>query len=279
MRDWFLLVDSMLRPARPHLPRCLRDRERHLVDRREAQERATRAIQDCERQIVALREEVFAANDGFVGARMTDLERTWRRLSRVDPDAGLMDLWSRMAPPTWIDRKPWRGNAGEAALDTAVLLAADVDGAEAAERAARELFGARPILWRLLPEPHADEPHAGGLLEHADYTHSLLDAQEHAALEALATCEMKPGILARARRIEHDVEARAGHALTAEPALAKSVGRAAFADALCGAARSLGADVPNPSAHLYSLWATGYVIADVAESAVTLGIPRLSLTT
>lgn len=140
MKDaWWNVLDRVLQPARPKLAQCLRERAPHF-ERREARatERA-RAIARCEARIEAARSEVFAAKDGIVGRRMTELEREWRTLSRVDPDQGLMDLWARIAPPAWIDRKRWRDAAPAERFDAAIALAADPDGVECAEAAALAL--------------------------------------------------------------------------------------------------------------------------------------------
>jgi len=157
VRDsWLELVDSVLRPARPYLERCVREREQHLAARRSAGDERRRAVAACEARIEAARADVFSAKDGVVGARMTTLEREWRLLSRTDPDAGLMDLWARIAPPAWIDRKLWRGSEAAARLDAAIALAADPDGVDAAEAAIAVLrkTSATPIgpriRWRML---------------------------------------------------------------------------------------------------------------------------------
>jgi hypothetical protein len=140
VRDsWLKLVDSVLRPARPHLARCLLERERHLAARRLFAEERAGAITKCEARIESERAQVLAANDGVIRSRMTDLEREWRTLSRSDPEDGLMDLWARIAPVSWIDRKPWRDCAPAERLDVAIALAADVDGVEVAESAVGSL--------------------------------------------------------------------------------------------------------------------------------------------
>ena len=85
MRDsWLGLVDAMFCPERPHLERCLRERDHHLAARRLVDEERARAIARCEARIEEARADVFAANDGVVTARMTDLEREWRMLARGD---------------------------------------------------------------------------------------------------------------------------------------------------------------------------------------------------
>jgi hypothetical protein len=136
---WLDLTGSLLRPARGDAARCLKERERHLTERKALSDERGRAITDCERRIEHLRAAVFAASDGVVGLRMTELEREWRRLAKVDPDAGLMDLWARVAPPAWHDAKRWRDCPPMDRVDIAVALASDVEGVEAAEDAARRL--------------------------------------------------------------------------------------------------------------------------------------------
>lgn len=273
MHAWFELVDSILRPRRPDLARCLRAREAHVAARRVEVTRAGRAVAECERSIEALRTAVFAANDGFVGARMTELERTWRRLSRVDPDLGLMDLWAHIAPAAWIDQKRWRGSAREAQLDAAVLLAADVLGVIAAESAIRSLGVALAawdaplctrVRWRL---PDADTP------EPPDLTASLLARPLLAANEIIASSDLPAMATARALRLQDDVREAARSRFAHRPELTQSIAHAAFVDYLLGAAR-LGERL-NPVTALFALWTTGYAIAAVDASGVTLEIPPL----
>lgn len=139
---WLELPGSLLRPARADAARCLQERELHLRERRRLSDARGWAIADCERRIELARAAVFAASDGVVGAKMTDLEREWRLLGKVDPDAGLMDLWSRIAPARWHDRKRWRDCAPIDRVDIAVALASDVDGVDAAEEAVLRLRAA-----------------------------------------------------------------------------------------------------------------------------------------
>lgn len=123
-----------------------------------------RAIADCERRIDLARAAVFAASDGVVGAKMTELEREWRSLARVDADAGVMNLWSRIAPAEWHDRKLWRHCPAVDRVDLSVALASDAPGVEAAERAVRAFreayaeqgvtIGAR-ISWRFVDHDRA----------------------------------------------------------------------------------------------------------------------------
>lgn len=142
---WLDLTGSLLRPVRPESARCLAERERHLTERKRTSDERNRAVFDCERRIELARAAVFAASDGVVGATMTDLEREWRKLAKVDPDAGLMDLWARIAPARWHDEKRWRGCPAMDRVDLAVALACDVEGVEAAEKAASRLRGALDV--------------------------------------------------------------------------------------------------------------------------------------
>lgn len=270
MRDsWLGLVDSVLRPARPHLERCLPERERHLETRRLFGEARARAIASCERRIEAARAAVFAANDGVVGARMTDLEREWRSLSRPDTDAGLMDLWARIAPSSWIDRKRWRDSSAADRLDAAIALAADVDGVEAAESAIRA-FGAALVPWgtrigsSIRWQPFERD---------ADCTTDLLAEPLRAALEAISPSDATPVVLARAQDLEHDVHGAARARLPDRPLLARGLARAAFVDSVWRAAVLDGPT--DPIAPLRALWATGYAISAIDSSGVTLEIPRL----
>ena len=255
----------MLRPARPHLDRCLRERDRHVAKRRELKEESSKAIRECEQQIVALREDVFAANDGFVGSRMTELERTWRRLSRVDSDAGMMELWTAIAPPTWVDQKRWRGAQGNS-VDLATLLAADVDGVEAAEKAARALYPDRTrIAWRLA-EDGADP--TSNLATSAD---TVLAEAVVLAHQALAVSEKLPIIVARAQAMENDVQEIALTRFAQSPIAARAVGRVALAEYLIRAA-----ELPAQQARvdaLCALWSTGYVIAHADDTTITLEVP------
>ncbi len=265
MREsWLGLVDRILLPARPGLERCLEERERHLASRRLVDEARARALAECEQRIEAARAKVFAANDGVVTAQMTSLEREWRRLSRPDPEAGLMDLWARIAPPTWIDRKRFRSGDATARLDAAVLLAADVDGVEAAEGAAgslREALGAwgvpvgSRIRWRVLGDD-------------CDCSTELLAEPLRLASEGL-----RPAVLEHADQLEREVYQAMSAQRPDRPLLARSVARAAFVDAVCRAAAR--DDRPDPVAPLRALWTTGYVLADVGPSEVTLAIPPL----
>jgi hypothetical protein len=232
-------------------------------------EERSRAIAGCERRIEAARAAVFSANDGIVSARMTALEREWRMLSRPDPERGLMDLWARIAPASWIDRKRWRDTPAAARVDAAVALAADVDGVEAAESAVGSLrvslaawgapIGTR-VVWRCA--------------EHdATITRSLLAEPLRQASDVVSTTDAARVVFSRADRLARDVEAAILERLPARPQLARDVAHAALVDYVLGAA-SL-PDRPSPIPALSALWRTGYTLAAVDASAVTLELPPL----
>jgi hypothetical protein len=267
--SWQKVVESVLHPARPHLERCLPEREQHLAAQRRLAEQRAREIKDCEHRIEGIRAAVFAANDGIVPASMTDLEREWRRLSRPDPDGGLMDLWARIAPASWIDRKPWRDTEAGLRVDAAIALAADVDGVEAAEaavgalRAALAAWGAPigpRVRWRLL------EGDAGP-------TSALLAEPLRAARDAASRRHAGAVVLERAARSRDEVLDAALARLPGRPLLARDLAQAAFVDFVWRAAAF--AEIPDPVSPLRELWMTGYVLSTIDASGVTLGIPPL----
>jgi hypothetical protein len=258
---WQTVIEAVLRPARPDLARCLAERETLVASQRGASDARARAIEDCERRIERCRAGVFAARDGVVPALMTELEREWRRLSHRDIDGAAMDLWARIAPAGWIDRRRWQDTGAALRLDAAVTLAADVAGVQAAEaavdalRAALAAWGTAlgsPVRWRLL---ELDAEHTGAL-----YAELLRGARPDVA------------VLERATRLQDQVHQAALARLPARPLLARDVGRAAFVDCVW---RSAAADRPDPVAPLRALWQTGYVLSAVDASGVTLELPRL----
>ncbi len=270
MRDsWLKLVGSVLRPARPHLERCLREHERHLVARRLFAEERRRAIADCEARIESARAVVLAENDGIVTSRMTDLEREWRTISRSDPDGGLMDLWAQIAPFSWIDRKRWRDSDPDARLDAAIALAADVEGVETAESAIDALrvalaawgtpIGSR-IRWRSF--------------EHdSECTAELLAEPLRAAREVLSASGVRSVALERAQHLARDVQEAALLRFPERPLLARGLAHAAFVDcAWCSAPL---AARPNPVKALREIWSAGYVLSAIDRSGVTVELPRL----
>ncbi len=268
MRDsWLELVDRVLRPARPRLEQCRRVAEELRVTGQFASGERDRALLSCQARIEQARAAVFEAGDGVVPARMTDLEREWRALLRSDPDRGLMDLWARIAPRAWIDRKRWRDSASAARLDAAIALASDVDGVEAAEAAVAALRGSlaawgvalSPVVrWRVF---EAD----------ADCVTELLEQPLHAMRDALS--ERSPRFIERATRIESTVRAAASARFPDRPLLAQSLAHAASVDDSLHAFASLGR--PNPVTALRELWNSGYTLSAIGPSAITLEIPPL----
>jgi len=258
--SWQTVIDSLLRPARPHLERCLAEGEKHRAARRLVSEQRARALRDCELRIERARAAIFAANDGVVGASMTDLEREWRRRSRIDAESGWMDLWARIAPPSWIDEKRWRDTEGEHRLDAAIALASDVDGVEAAESAIDSLRVA------LAPWGTHIGPRVRFRLLEQDSEHCVaLFAEPLRAALRLA----HPVIVDRAHRFEREVHEAALHRFDDRPLLARDLAHAAFVDYFCRFAQ------PNPVSAMCALWRTGYVVATIDAAGVTLEIPML----
>lgn len=221
---------------------------------------------NCEQRIDDARARVFAADDGVVTRRMTDLEREWRKLSALDPESGLMDLWADVAPPWWIDRKRFRDSPPDAMLDALVALASDPEGVETAERSAVALAVAlRPhgvslgakLVWRPLEDAR---PCVGRLLA--------------ASVEvARAACPQKieGRIVARADALALELEGAALSRHPARPGLAQDLAAAARLDFLWSAA-SL-PEEGNPAAPLRALYGTGYVLAAADAASVTLAFP------
>lgn len=232
-------------------------------------EQRLRARQRCEADIESARAAVFAAEDGVVSSRMTELEREWRRLSRTDRDGGLMDLWAKIAPPSWIDRKRWRDSPSESQLDVAVALAADADGIDAAEHAVGALRGAlaawgMPVGARVRWRPFADD---------AEPVTSLLAAPLHAARESLAALGVEAIVVERAQQVERRVLEAAASRFPERPLMSQGLAHAAFVDGVWRAAPPNGR--ANPVAALSALWMTGYVLAAVDATGVTLELPPL----
>jgi hypothetical protein len=268
MREsWLKLVDGVLCPARPRLEPCVAERERYLAVRRVAADQRARAVADCVARIEAARAEVFAARDGVVSVRMTALEREWRTLSRSDEDGALMDLWARIAPSSWIDRKRWRDADPARRVDAAVALASDVDGVEGAETAIRALRRALApwntsvacrIRWR---------PLAGDF----EGTAELLGPPLRAAREALSVRDGARLALEGARKIERAVERAARARFPERAVLARALAHAAYVDVVWRAASFT--PEANPVTPLRQLWQSGYVLSSLDARDVTLELP------
>jgi hypothetical protein len=235
LESWRAIVDRILRPSRPQLALCVREGEAHLEARQRITGERARAIAECEALIEQARAKVFAADDGVVTWRMWDLERRWRRLSRSDPDDGLMDLWARIAPCAWTDRKRWRDATDDASrLETAIALASDVDGVEAAESAIGALrhalatWGARVgprVRWSLF---RAD----------ADATTDWLAGPLSVARAALAERGGGAAVESRALELEQGILEAALARCPERPVLARSIAHAALVDfSVLGAAQ------------------------------------------
>jgi len=273
---WSEILDAVLRPARPALAACLRAREEHLVVRKAVVDARANAVAACVRAIESARAAVFASDDGVVTRRMTELEREWRRLSRPDPDGGLMDLWARIAPRSWLDRKPWRDSAPEDRLDVAVALAADSENAEVAEAAIERLRVALAANGAVLgPRVRwcagAVEGAGGGEL-----VATLLAAP--LAVARLACAERpvpeRAWILEGAERIQRAVHDDALARFPARPGLARDLAHAAYVDHLWHAS---GCDAAtNPVTALRALWKTGYVLSAEDAESVTVEVPALA---
>lgn len=252
--SWLAIVDRVLRPKRPHLERCERERAPHLEARQRSADRRAHAMADCARRIDELRAVVFAANDGVVSARMTELEREWRLHARTEPDVGCMDLWARIAPHSWIDRKPWRDSPPASRVDAAIALAADIEAVELAEAAARTSTGRTRVRFKYV-DRDVDSAQADELLA------APLRAAWHTALGR----DGGSFLVERARSVAAGVLAAANARLPSRPLLSGDLAYAAFADVL-------GVTEVTP---LRALWSTGYVIHSIDATSVTLEIPRL----
>lgn len=265
---WFEVVESVLRPARSRLEPCVREGAIHRAARTLATAERARALANCESRIEAARAAVLTADDGVIPSLMTNLEREWRALSRSDSDVGLMELWARIAPSSWLDRKLWRDSAPAARLDTAIALAADVEGVEAAESAVGSLRAAlaawgTPLGPRIRFCPFDRD--ANGVTE-------LLAKPHQAALEILTERHEPSALFERARQLEHSVHEAARARFPERPLLAQTLAHAALVDYLLHAAALA---LPNPVQSLRALWQTGYALAAVDASGVTLEIPEL----
>lgn len=270
MRDtWLKLVGSVLRPSRPRLEECRRGLETHLEAERSKAEWRARAIARCTAEIEATRAQVFAAEDGVVGARMTALEREWRTLSRLDRDGERMELWARIAPSSWLDTKRWRAVTAAAQHDAAVAMASDVSGIEAAEAAVEALRTALAGSGTDLPA----RVRWAWCAADFDGTPALLANALRTAVDALASRDFASVARERARALELDVEEAAHARLPERRDLSRALAHAAYVDSLWRAA-SLDART-NPATPLRALWATGYVLGAVGDEAVTLSLPGL----
>jgi hypothetical protein len=177
-----------------------------------------------------------------------------------------MDLWARVSPASWVDRKRFRDSAAHERLDAALALAADPDGVEAAESAVASLGAAlapwgRPIggriRWRFFERD-------------TECVVALLAEPLRAAQERASTRDTFAVVIERGRALEHDVHAAAISRLPERPGLARDLAHAAFVEHVW---RAASLDLPSPVTPLRTLWQTGYALSSVTESAVTLELP------
>ena len=271
--SWLGLVERVLRPARPDLERCLLEGERHRAAGQQLSERRLRALNDCRHRIEAARALVFEADDGLIPSVMTDLERQWLALARVDPDGGLMDLWARIAPGSWLDRKRWRDSNDGARLEAALALAADPAGVEAAEGAIHALGAALAAWGTPLGSTIRWRSFDAGADGETDCVSELLARPLNAAREVLGKRSAGPILLERALGLERGVREAARQRFPERPLLCQAIAHAACVD-FCLRAAGLG-DRPNPVTELCALWQTGYLLADRDAASVTLEIPPL----
>jgi hypothetical protein len=180
---------------------------------------------------------------------MTSLEREWRRLARSDPDGALMDLWARIAPHPFIDRKLWRDSDPDAQLDSL--------------RTALAPWGT-PIGTRIRWRPFEHDSDCSG---------ELLAQPLRAACEILSGRTMDLVVLDRARHLERDVYETALARFPERALLAGSLAHAALVDHVFRAA-SL-PESSNSVTALRELWSAGYVLAAIGTSGATIEIPRL----
>ena len=190
-------------------------------------------------------------------------------LSRSDPDGGLMDLWARVAPVSWIDRKPWRDSEPAARVGAAIALAADFEGVEAAESAIASLGVAlagwgTPVGSRIRWRPFERDSEAIG---------PWLAEPLRAACDALSARGVESVVVERAQHLERDVHEAASARFPDRVLLARDLARAAFVDCVIRAAPPSAR--PNPVTSLRELWKAGYVLSAIDASGVTVEIPAL----
>jgi prophage DNA circulation protein len=180
----------------------------------------------------------------------------------------MMDLWARIAPRSWHDRKPWRDSDAIAALDVAVALASDVPGVEAAERAVTSLRSALAA-W----ETHIGPRIRWRAIDREEECVVALLARPLVTAEAtLLGTHAEATIHQRGERTKHAVHEAVRARLPARPLLADSLAHAACVESIF---RAASADRPNPASALRDLWMTGYALTEADESGVTLEVPLM----
>lgn len=270
---WSKLIERVLEPERRHLAHCDEARARWERMHRVDSEARSNALRACEARIEELRAEVFAASDGVVPARMTELEREWRWRARHDNEAELVALWAHVLPPlaspSWVDRKAWRDSERESWVEAAIALAADIDNVQAAEAAIERLrelvlpYGLalpRRTRWRLMAQEGPGAPQLfEGALEHA---RSACPPSEKDAIFVAADGE--------SRRV-YDSMVNHRPDLTN---LASDFARATFLDFVWRASALRQGD--NPVGALSDLWQKGYAIAEIEPHSIVLWLPPLA---
>ncbi len=269
LEAWLTLPGRLLTPARPDRERCVREGELHREARRLVDKERAAALAACVARIESARAAVFAADDGAVPRLMTDLEREWRTLSRKDPDGGLMDLWARITPSRWHDRKRWRGNPPWSRHEVAIALAADIAGVEAAE-AAVATFRSALAAWGVTLGARI---HWRATVSESECAAGLRVQPLSRVAQALVGQQAKTAAHPASEPIERVVEAAVLARWPGRPLLAEGIARAAGVDALVRAAAP--ADRPNPVTPLFDLWSTGYALVGADDSGVTLEAPAL----
>lgn len=252
---WFEVVDALFQPRRPDLARCIAERDAHVARRQAFAEARTKEIQENIARIERARAAVFEAKDGVVPAEMTRLEREWKALSRRDPDEALMDLWARLVPRAWHDKKVWRDGKG-VRIDVAVGVAADLEGVERAEAAATA-FAQACTAWGT---PIGTDVRFAAFAEDARPVTKLL-------VPLLSVDrEMARRVRALERALQEKVRLRFPH----RAGLARDIAIAAAFDTATASDRR-----PNPARALRDLWRTGYGLVAADPTSVTVEIPPL----
>lgn len=279
--SWHELIGAVFRPERPRLSQCRARAQAYAARESRSSERRNVELADCRRRIEAARATVFAADDGIVGARMTELEREWITLARADRGARtrILEVWNEIAPPHWRGRLRWDITDDLARdLEAAVTLASDPSGVERAEdcalRFAAALSAWQPPLgsrltWSVAPVPLVETR-----------AEVLLAAPLVAIQSVVAASYGGPAILARAFDVERDVLAltSAAPALRDSEPLAADIAFAARVHFLWQVCLVDGREVggrsvtrlDNPVDALRDLWSTGYALGSADCHNLTL---------
>ena len=263
--NWDHIVAGVLRPARPELARCLRAVEEYSAARADHANNRMRALADIESRIQGARDRVFAVGTGVVTSEMTALEREWREASRDTRDSrDLERLWQRIAPERWLaqpERLP-------TTLDAVAALAADPDGVDEAELAARAL-GTALARWDV-PVGGRTEWCVARELTFAVRSEVLFAAPVAAAGEVVEHADVQA-----AHRQSREIRQRLGAlgVQTRNSSVGRELGFLAFASTLWAAAALRDpklAELPNPIAPALRIWRLGYALTGADASLVVL---------